>query len=128
MKATINLRQGNDSKNDASQFHEIMHGQQHEALEWRNVLRPQFEENLHLFRHLWHYQSYQVKNKALLALQSLYWKKFQAEVMLSKDHQNEQGINDSDIKSLISKFAFTNDVMNNIHKRRSIKKPAGNNV
>jgi hypothetical protein len=77
---------------------------------------------MHLFRQLWHYQSYQVKNKALLTLQSMYWKQFQTEVMLSPDH-NEDGIDDADIKSIKSKFAYTNDVMNNIYKRRSLVKP-----
>ncbi len=93
-----------------------------QALGVSNSLRPKFEEHLHLFRHLWHYQSYLVKNKALLALQSLYWKQFQLEVMLSEDHYAEEGINESDIKSVKSKFAYTNDVMNTIYKRRSLVK------
>ena len=34
----------------------------------RNVLRPKIEENLHLFRHMWHYQAFASKNKALTQL------------------------------------------------------------
>jgi len=36
--------------------------------EENNPYRPKIEENFHLFRHMWTYQAFAAKNKALLAL------------------------------------------------------------
>jgi hypothetical protein len=36
--------------------------------EQRNLHRPKIEENFQLFRHMWHYQAFEAKNKALMLI------------------------------------------------------------
>lgn len=112
----ISYKPGNDS-HFQSFYRKVMETEV-KQFEENNPYRPKIEENFHLFRHMWTYQAFAAKNKALLALQTEFWKQFQKDVMQSGDYE-VQGLDSLEFRSVISRFAHTNDVMNRIYDRRS---------